>query len=82
MRDKEVALIDWAYQCYKVDELQNFLSDHEDVNMKEFEKLVNIWVWYLECELNFRPAIKQVIWMMEGIVVTPPPHSLYSSIRG
>ena len=47
------------------------VSDQEDVNIEEFENLVKIGLWCVECELNLRPTMKQVIWMMEGIVVIP-----------
>ncbi|ESR41063.1 hypothetical protein CICLE_v10027475mg [Citrus x clementina] len=71
LRDDEIVLIDWAHQCYEAGELQNLVSDQEDVNMEEFENLVKIGLWCVECELNLRPTMKQVIWMMEGIVVIP-----------
>lgn len=81
LRDEEVVLVDWVYQCYRAGELQLLKSEELDASMEEFEKMVKIGLWCVEPELSLRPAMKQVISMMEGIVVTPPPLS-YSSVRG
>ncbi|KAH9669153.1 non-specific serine/threonine protein kinase [Citrus sinensis] len=81
LRDEEVVLVDWVYQCYRAGELQLLKSEELDASMEEFEKMVKIGLWCVEPELSLRPAMKQVISMMEGIVVTPPPLS-YSFVRG
>lgn len=81
LRDEEVVLVDWVYQCYRAGELQLLKSAELDASMEEFEKMVKIGLWCVEPESSLRPAMKQVISMMEGIVVTPPPLS-YSSVRG
>ncbi|KAJ4715258.1 Receptor-like protein kinase 1 [Melia azedarach] len=81
LRDEEIILMDWVYQCYEADEFEKLVHVEDDVEMKEFETMVKIGLLCVENELTLRPTMKEVISMMEGILVTPPPRSPYSSVK-
>ncbi|KAJ4715255.1 Receptor-like protein kinase 1 [Melia azedarach] len=81
LRDEEIILMDWVCQCYEADEFEKLVQEEDDVEMKEFETMVKIGLLCVENELTLRPTMKEVISMMEGILVTPPPRSPYSSVK-
>ncbi|KAJ4715261.1 Receptor-like protein kinase 1 [Melia azedarach] len=81
LRDEEIILMDWAYHCYEAGKIQKLVHQEDEVQMEELEKMVKIGLLCVETELTSRPKMKEVILMMEGIILTPSPASPYSNVR-
>ena len=79
--EEEIVLMDWIDRCYVDGELRKVVGE-EVVDMEELEKMVKVGLWCVQTEPALRPSMKSVILMLEGTVVTPPPHppSSYVSV--
>ncbi|KAM1756355.1 hypothetical protein ACFX11_005735 [Malus domestica] len=78
-------LADWAYDCYKQNELHQLLKNDDEAmhDMKEMEKYVMIAIWCIQEDPLLRPTMKKVTLMLEGTVevsAPPDPSSFISSI--
>ncbi|KAB2635166.1 G-type lectin S-receptor-like serine/threonine-protein kinase RLK1 [Pyrus ussuriensis x Pyrus communis] len=60
----------WVYHCLEVDELDKLVKD-EDVDKNELQKMVKIGLWCIQDELAFRPSMKKIVLMLEGMVKIP-----------
>ncbi|KAJ8765323.1 hypothetical protein K2173_012020 [Erythroxylum novogranatense] len=69
----EVVLSTWAYKCYEARELEKLVLG-EQVEKKSLEKMVKVALWCVQDEPVLRPAMKNVVLMLEGVTdVTSPP---------
>ncbi|KAJ8765314.1 hypothetical protein K2173_012011 [Erythroxylum novogranatense] len=69
----EVVLSTWAYKCYEARELEKLVLG-EQVEKKSLEKMVKVALWCVQEEPVLRPAMKNVVLMLEGVTdVTSPP---------
>ncbi|PIN21619.1 Serine/threonine protein kinase [Handroanthus impetiginosus] len=67
---------DWAYDCFSTNDLKKLVGD-EDVDMKVLERMMKVGLLCLQDDPNLRPAMKNVILMLEGTMNIPEP--LYQS---
>ncbi|RWR88553.1 Protein kinase domain-containing protein [Cinnamomum micranthum f. kanehirae] len=77
VEDDEIILTDWVSKCYRAGELAK-LFDGEEVEKKQFERIVMVGLWCIQSESAFRPTMKNVILMIEGnmdVQVPPFPAS-------
>ncbi|RWR97922.1 Protein kinase domain-containing protein [Cinnamomum micranthum f. kanehirae] len=73
VEDDEIILTDWISKCYRAGELAK-LFHGEEVEKKQFERIVMVGLWCIQSEPAFRPSMKNVILMIEGIMdVQVPP---------
>eukprot|EP00268_Persea_americana_P045671 TRINITY_DN4668_c0_g1_i3.p1 TRINITY_DN4668_c0_g1~~TRINITY_DN4668_c0_g1_i3.p1 ORF type:complete len:800 (+),score=82.00 TRINITY_DN4668_c0_g1_i3:38-2401(+) len=73
VEDDEIILTDWISKCYRAGELAK-LFHGEEVEKKQFERVVMVGLWCIQSEPAFRPTMKNVILMIEGnIDVQVPP---------
>ncbi|XXG68973.1 hypothetical protein AAC387_Pa06g1947 [Persea americana] len=77
VEDDEIILTDWISKCYRAGELAK-LFHGEEVEKKQFERIVMVGLWCIQSEPAFRPSMKNVILMIEGnmdVQVPPFPAS-------
>ncbi|KAJ9174414.1 hypothetical protein P3X46_013060 [Hevea brasiliensis] len=83
MGDQEEALVDWIYDCYCKKKLSELVENDEEArnDMKRLERLVMVAIWCIQEDPSFRPSMKKVTQMLEGVtpVSVPPRPSSYSS---
>uniref|UniRef100_A0A2N9EHF5 Receptor-like serine/threonine-protein kinase n=1 Tax=Fagus sylvatica TaxID=28930 RepID=A0A2N9EHF5_FAGSY len=72
--DEKAILEEWVYHCYEAGELGNLVGDQE-VDKRQLERMVKVGLWCTLYEPSLRPLIKNVLLMLEGIVVVPIPPS-------
>ena len=72
--DEKAILEEWVYHCYEAGELGNLVGDQE-VDKRQLERMVKVGLWCTLYEPSLRPSIKNVLLMLEGIVVVPIPPS-------
>lgn len=70
----EVLLATWVYNCFVAGEL-NKLVGEEDVHMKTLERMVKVGLLCIQDDPNLRPAMKNVMLMLEGTMDVPVPPS-------
>ncbi|MQM08135.1 hypothetical protein Taro_040990 [Colocasia esculenta] len=71
--EEEVVLVDWAYDRCLVGELPRAV-DGEEVEAREMARVVKVGLWCVQEEPAYRPSMKNVMLMLEGIMkVAPPP---------
>lgn len=70
---EEIVLSTWAYKCFERGQLDLLVGD-EQVDMATLERLVKVGLWCIHDEPAFRPSMKSVVLMLEGIteIATPP----------
>ncbi|GJY02059.1 G-type lectin S-receptor-like serine/threonine-protein kinase LECRK3 [Tanacetum coccineum] len=70
---EEIVLSTWVYKCFERGQL-NLLADHEEAEKESLERLVKVGLWCIQDEPAFRPSMKCVLLMLEGItdIATPP----------
>uniref|UniRef100_M0ZXP2 non-specific serine/threonine protein kinase n=1 Tax=Solanum tuberosum TaxID=4113 RepID=M0ZXP2_SOLTU len=80
--ENEAILEYWVYNCFDAGELDKLVRD-EEVDRRQFERMVKISIWCIQEEPSLRPSMKKVLLMMEGTVeipVPPSPSSFLSEI--
>ena len=82
--ENQMILADWAYDCYKNNELHLLFPNDGEAkeDIKEIEKHVMIAIRCIEEDPLLRPTMKNVTLMLEGNVevsVTPDPSSFTNS---
>lgn len=80
--EKESILEYWVYNCFEAGELDKLIGE-EEVDIKQFERMVKISIWCIQDEPSLRPSMKKVLLMLEGTVkipVPPSPTSFLSSM--
>lgn len=80
--ENESILEYWVYDCFDAGELDKLVKD-EDVDRRQFERMVKISIWCIQDEPSLRPSMKKVLLMLEGTVeipVPPSPTSFLSAI--
>ncbi|KAJ6741028.1 S-RECEPTOR KINASE-LIKE PROTEIN [Salix purpurea] len=73
--EDEMILSKWAYQCLVAGQLDMLVKD-EHVEYESLERMVRIGLWCVQNDPSSRPAIKNVILMLEGSEDIPNPPSL------
>ncbi|XP_050369376.1 G-type lectin S-receptor-like serine/threonine-protein kinase LECRK3 [Argentina anserina] len=74
--EEKAILIDWVYDCYLAGMLESVLDHKFDAVEGEMklEETVMIALWCIQEKPSLRPAIRQVVQMLEGLVqVQVPP---------
>ncbi|KAH0714500.1 hypothetical protein KY284_007405 [Solanum tuberosum] len=80
--ENEAILEYWVYNCFDAGELDKLVRD-EEVDKRQFERMVKISIWCIQEEPSLRPSMKKVLLMLEGTVeipVPPSPSSFLSTI--
>ncbi|KAH0713538.1 hypothetical protein KY289_009497 [Solanum tuberosum] len=80
--ENEAILEYWVYNCFDAGELDKLVRD-EEVDKRQFERMVKISIWCIQEEPSLRPSMKKVLLMLEGTVeipVPPSPSSFLSAI--
>ncbi|XP_049380343.1 G-type lectin S-receptor-like serine/threonine-protein kinase LECRK3 [Solanum stenotomum] len=75
--ENEAILEYWVYNCFDAGELDKLVGD-EEVDRRQFERMVKISIWCIQEEPSLRPSMKKVLLMLEGTVEIPVPPSPYS----
>ncbi|XXG78515.1 hypothetical protein AAC387_Pa08g2449 [Persea americana] len=72
--DNEIILTEWIYKCYEAGELSKLLLDNEEVEKRQMERIIKVGLCCIQGEPDLRPSMKNVIWMIEGLMdVHVPP---------
>ncbi|RWR87065.1 hypothetical protein CKAN_01599500 [Cinnamomum micranthum f. kanehirae] len=72
--DNEIILTDWIYKCHEAGELSKLLLDTEEVEKRQMERIIKVGLCCVQGEPDLRPTMKNVIWMIEGLMdVHVPP---------
>ncbi|KAJ6366350.1 hypothetical protein OIU77_002852 [Salix suchowensis] len=77
--EDEMILSRWAYQCFVAGQLDMLVKD-EHIEYESLERMVRIGLWCVQNDPSSRPAIKNVILMLEGSEDIPNPPSLAPEI--
>ncbi|KAK7848239.1 g-type lectin s-receptor-like serine/threonine-protein kinase lecrk3 [Quercus suber] len=80
--EEEVILEEWVYSCFECGELDKLIND-EEVDKRQFERMVKVAFWCILEEPSLRPSMKKVLIMLEGtadIPIPPNPTSVISMI--
>ncbi|KAH0714502.1 hypothetical protein KY284_007407 [Solanum tuberosum] len=80
--ENEAILEYWVYNCFDAGELDKLVRD-EEVDRRQFERMVKISIWCIQEEPSLRPSMKKVLLMLEGTVkipVPPSPSSFLSAV--
>ncbi|KAH0745626.1 hypothetical protein KY285_007283 [Solanum tuberosum] len=72
--ENEAILEYWVYNCFDAGELDKLVGD-EEVDRRQFERMVKISIWCIQEEPSLRPSMKKVLLMLEGTVEIPLPPS-------
>ncbi|KAJ4953803.1 hypothetical protein NE237_030635 [Protea cynaroides] len=77
--EEKAILTDWAYDCYRDGTLEDLVEKDEEAmrDKKRLLTLVMIAIWCIKENLLFRPTMKKVTLMLEGVVLVPFPPSPY-----
>ncbi|KAJ6677812.1 S-RECEPTOR KINASE-LIKE PROTEIN [Salix viminalis] len=73
--EKHTFPIRWAYQCFVAGQLDMLVKD-EHVEYESLERMVRIGLCCVQNDPSLRPAIKNVILMLEGSEDIPNPPSV------
>ncbi|KAK2411652.1 G-type lectin S-receptor serine/threonine-protein kinase LECRK1 [Trifolium repens] len=72
----EILLSNWVYQCFAAGQLNKLIThDEKDVDWKILERMVKVGLWCVQGHQSQRPAMKNVILMLEGLKDIPVPPS-------
>ncbi|KAI3996315.1 hypothetical protein MKX01_026783 [Papaver californicum] len=73
-------LTDWAYDCYITGKLKDLVEEDEEAmnDMRRLERLVMIAIWCIQDDPRFRPSMKKVTQMLEGVIQVLVPPSPYT----
>ncbi|CAL9244421.1 unnamed protein product [Arabidopsis halleri] len=81
--EDNVILIDWAYDCFRHERLEDLTEDDSEAmnDMKTVGRYVKIAIWCIQGEPRMRPNMRNVTQMLEGVtqVHDPPNPSPYST---
>ncbi|KAB2616948.1 G-type lectin S-receptor-like serine/threonine-protein kinase RLK1 [Pyrus ussuriensis x Pyrus communis] len=80
--DEEAILDELAYHCFETGELGKLVGE-EEVNTRQFERMLKVGLWCIQDEPSLRPSMKKVLLMLEGTVdipIPPNPISFLSTI--
>ncbi|VVA38416.1 PREDICTED: G-type lectin S-receptor [Prunus dulcis] len=80
--EEEAILDELASHCFEKGELGKLAGD-EEIERRQFERMIKVGLWCIQDEPSLRPAMKKVLLMLEGTVdiPTPPsPSSFFSAI--
>ncbi|PON76274.1 S-receptor-like serine/threonine-protein kinase [Parasponia andersonii] len=70
--EREAILADWVYERFRANEVKNLVQD-EQVNEQELNRMLKIGLWCIQEEPTIRPAMKNVVAMLEGTIDIPTP---------
>ncbi|KAI3843501.1 hypothetical protein MKW92_030771 [Papaver armeniacum] len=77
--EERAVLTDWAYDCYASGKLKDLVEEDEEAmnDMRRLERMVMIAIWSIQDEPTFRPSMKKVTLMLEGVIEVSVPPSPY-----
>lgn len=77
--EEKALLTDWAYGCYTSGKLKDLVEEDEEAmnDMRRLERMVMIAIWCIQDEPTFRPSMKKVTQMLEGVIEVSVPPSPY-----
>ncbi|OVA03662.1 Protein kinase domain [Macleaya cordata] len=77
--EEKALLTDWVYDSYIAGKLRDLVENDEDAmnDMRRLERLVMIAIWCIQEEPSFRPSMKKVTQMLEGVLDVPVPPCPY-----
>ncbi|PRQ49141.1 putative protein kinase RLK-Pelle-SD-2b family [Rosa chinensis] len=78
----EAILDELVYHYFESGELSKFLGD-EEINRRQFERVIKVGLWCIQDEPSLRPYMKKVLLMLEGTVdipIPPNPSSFLNTI--
>ncbi|XP_060200331.1 G-type lectin S-receptor-like serine/threonine-protein kinase LECRK4 [Lycium barbarum] len=78
--ENEIILVEWAFDCYKRNELHLLVGDDEEelLDIKSFEKFLMVAIWCIQQIPALRPSMKKVILMLEGSIEVSIPIDPFS----
>ncbi|KAI3981125.1 hypothetical protein MKX01_032265 [Papaver californicum] len=78
--EDKTLLADWAYDCYITGKLKDHVEEDEEAmnDMRRLQRLVAIAIWCIQDDPRFRPSMKKVIQMLQGVIEVPVPPSPYT----
>jgi serine/threonine protein kinase len=72
----EIVLSNWVYQCFASRQLNKLITnDEKDVDWKILQRMVKVGLWCVQDHQSLRPAMKNIILMLEGLKDIPVPPS-------
>ncbi|KAJ7957398.1 Receptor-like protein kinase [Quillaja saponaria] len=83
--EKQVIFTDWAYDCYKEGILEALVGKFDEealTDKKKLERLVMVALWCIQEDPSFRPNMRKVTQMLEGVVevLVPPCPYPYTTV--
>ncbi|XP_050380836.1 G-type lectin S-receptor-like serine/threonine-protein kinase LECRK3 isoform X2 [Argentina anserina] len=79
---EEAILDELVYHYFESGELSKLIRD-EEINVRQFERVIKVALWCMQDEPSLRPSMKKVLLMLEGTVdipIPPNPSSFLNSI--
>ena len=77
--EEEAILEEWAYHCFKVNELGKLVNVKE-ADKRQLERMVKVGLWCILDDPSLCPTIKKVMLMLEGTLHIPIPPISTSSL--
>ncbi|PRQ49115.1 putative protein kinase RLK-Pelle-SD-2b family [Rosa chinensis] len=80
--EEEAILDELVYHYFESGELGKLLGD-EQINRRQFERVIKVGLWCIQDEPSLRPSMKKVLLMLEGTVdipIPPNPSSFLNTI--
>ncbi|XP_050208086.1 G-type lectin S-receptor-like serine/threonine-protein kinase LECRK4 [Mercurialis annua] len=68
----EAILVEWVYSCFEENELHKLVNG-EEVDAETLKMMVSVGLWCIQDEPSFRPSMKKVVLMLEGLAEIPIP---------
>ncbi|XP_035543922.1 G-type lectin S-receptor-like serine/threonine-protein kinase LECRK3 [Juglans regia] len=73
---EDIAILEgWAYHCFESGDLDQLVGPDDEVDKKQFERMVKLGLWCIQDEPSLRPSMKKVLLMLEGTIDIPTPPS-------
>lgn len=74
----EVTLENWMYRCLEANELEKLVKDDE-IDTSKLREMVKLGLCCIQEKPSFRPSMKKVVLMLEGILEIPSPPNPFSA---
>ncbi|KAJ7956986.1 G-type lectin S-receptor-like serine/threonine-protein kinase [Quillaja saponaria] len=71
----EIILSSWVYDCIMTGDIHKLVVDDDDVDWNTLERMLKVGLWCAQEDPNLRPLMKNVMWMLEGVIEVPVPPS-------
>ncbi|KAM5577594.1 hypothetical protein ABKV19_008106 [Rosa sericea] len=80
--EEEAILDELVYHYFESGQLGRLVGD-EEINKRQFERVIKVGLWCIQDEPSLRPSMKKVLLMLDGTVdipIPPNPSSFPSTI--